>query len=365
MTHTSLDGAHFYTWVREAWIDDLGAALEDPGCSLPAPSVLEDRSNVYLLFLTARSTRMNVLSIQSHVVHGIVGNKAAVFPLMVKGLSVDPLNVCQLSNHTGHGAFSGNRMTGEQVDEISDGLNVIGALSTYDIAITGYVGRKDALTSVARLVKRVLDATQQTGRRCLYLCDPVLGDDGSLYVPADVVPLYGDLLPLSHATTPNGFEAFTLTGIQPDSITAAADCCRAIHSQGPRLVVISSLVGLPLESDAGKFVIAFVSFQLPSGERHMYYARVPKVSGKFAGTGDLLSALVASDLHDVFDGCDLAERFGIWCSTVLDILLATAAHTAEGKLAQSVKGFTELRFGDCIDHLRRGVCKVAVTAVDV
>ena len=61
--------------------------------NLPAVSVIVDR--------------MNILSIQSHVAYGHVGNDAAVFPLQRMGVEVWPIHTVQFSNHTGYGSFTG------------------------------------------------------------------------------------------------------------------------------------------------------------------------------------------------------------------------------------------------------------------
>lgn len=50
---------------------------------------------------------MNILSIQSHVAYGYVGNRAATFPLQRLGFDVWAVNTVQFSNHTGYGAWKG------------------------------------------------------------------------------------------------------------------------------------------------------------------------------------------------------------------------------------------------------------------
>jgi len=118
------------------------------------------------------------LSIQSHVVHGYVGNKSATFPLQLLGFDVDTLNSVQLSCHTGYRTFRGQVLDGEQLQAILDGLEENG-LMAYSHVLTGYVSSATFLRKIATAV--------QTARRfnpgAVYVCDPVMGDHGKLYVP--------------------------------------------------------------------------------------------------------------------------------------------------------------------------------------
>ncbi|KAJ1550397.1 hypothetical protein HK405_000710, partial [Cladochytrium tenue] len=166
-----------------------------------------------------------VLSIQSHVVHGYVGNKAATFPLQLLGFDVDPLNAVQFSNHTGYRHFSGERLEGPQIKKLLDGLEANGMLGEYTHILTGrshqarlnpftsanrYLGRASSLEVIAEFVKRL----RAVNPKVVFVLDTVMGDEGALYVPAELVPLYRDtLLPLADVVTPNAFEAEQLTGI--------------------------------------------------------------------------------------------------------------------------------------------------------
>ena len=114
-----------------------------------------------------------VLCIASHVVHGYVGNRAAVFPLQVLGFDVDVINSCQLSNHTGYPTFKGDFLSGSQLDNLVDGLQS-NQLLDYDYVLTGYIRNEGFLASVIRL----LDMIKLHRPSVRYICDPVLGDHG-------------------------------------------------------------------------------------------------------------------------------------------------------------------------------------------
>ena len=117
-----------------------------------------------------------VLSIQSHVVHGHVGNKSAVFPLQLLGFEVDPINSVQFSNHTGYSkGFRGQVLQGDQLWELVEGLDANELLS-YTHLLTGYIGSKSFLETVLRVLRRLREVNPDL----IYVCDPVLGDNGKL-----------------------------------------------------------------------------------------------------------------------------------------------------------------------------------------
>jgi len=116
-----------------------------------------------------------VLCIASHVVHGYVGNRAAVFPLQVLGFDVDVINSCQLSNHTGYPSFKGDFLSGTQLDTLVEGLES-NHLLDYDYVLTGYIRNEGFLGSVIKL----LDLIKQHRPTVRYICDPVLGDHGKV-----------------------------------------------------------------------------------------------------------------------------------------------------------------------------------------
>ncbi len=120
------------------------------------------------------------------MVHGYVGNKSATFPLQLLGFDVDPLNSVQLCNHTAYKVFKGQRLDGEALDAIVDGLRQNGLLATYSHVLTGYVSSVTFLTAIASAVKDIRAANPGA----VYVCDPVLGDHGKLYVPAELIPVY-------------------------------------------------------------------------------------------------------------------------------------------------------------------------------
>ncbi|XP_034754349.1 pyridoxal kinase-like [Etheostoma cragini] len=150
-----------------------------------------------------------VLSIQSHVVRGYVGNKSASFPLQVLGFEVDSINSVQFSNHTG------------KTDE----------------TLTGYT--RD--TSFLEMVVDIVQELKRANPNLVYVCDPVLGDHGSMYVPQNLYPVYKNkVVPVADIITPNQFEAELLTGKNISTEKDAVEVMDLLHAMGPDTVVITS-----------------------------------------------------------------------------------------------------------------------------
>eukprot|EP00601_Ochromonadales_sp_CCMP2298_P015984 CAMPEP_0173221770 /NCGR_PEP_ID=MMETSP1142-20121109/2898_1 /TAXON_ID=483371 /ORGANISM="non described non described, Strain CCMP2298" /LENGTH=408 /DNA_ID=CAMNT_0014149823 /DNA_START=114 /DNA_END=1337 /DNA_ORIENTATION=+ len=179
-----------------------------------------------------------VLSIQSHVVSGCVGNKAAVFPLQVLGFEVDYVNSVQFSNHTGYPmGVKGTVLSGTELLSLLDGLSLNHLTHSYEYVLTGYIGSETFLDSVLR----VLDKVKEDSPGMRYVCDPVLGDNHQYYVPQALVQIFREkLIPRAYMITPNQFEAELLTTTTIDSETAAVSALLALHSLGPQIVMLTS-----------------------------------------------------------------------------------------------------------------------------
>ncbi|MBZ3871429.1 Pyridoxal kinase [Sciurus carolinensis] len=170
-----------------------------------------------------------VLSIQSHVVRGYVGNRAATFPLQVLGFEIDAVNSVQFSNHTGYTHWKGQVLNAQELHELYAGLKLNG-VNKYDYVLTGYTRDKSFLAMVVDIVQEL----KQQNSKLVYVCDPVMGDkwngEGSMYVPEDLLPVYREkVVPVADIITPNQFEAELLSG-------------RKIHSQEEALAEACGLV---------------------------------------------------------------------------------------------------------------------------
>lgn len=248
-----------------------------------------------------------VLSVQSHVVHGYVGNRAAVFPLQLLGFEVDVINSVQFSCHTGYPSLRGQRLQGEDLEALVQGLAENKVLDHTHL-LTGYIGTPSFLREVVRL-------RGMLPQDCCYICDPVLGDNGVLYVPRDLVDVYREeVLPVVTVLTPNQFEAELLTQRKIGNLLEAAAACDALHAHGIRTVVLTTL-DTPDATCGGEAVAMLLS----EVSRLKWLLQLPFITGgPFTGTGDLTAAMILAwtQLHP-HEAPEALERVGAVLQAVL------------------------------------------------
>jgi pyridoxine kinase len=224
---------------------------------------------------------MNLLSIQSHVVFGHVGNSAAVFPLQRIGVEVWPIHTVQFSNHTGYGGFKGRVFDASLIRELVAGIEQRGVLGTCDGVLSGYVGDADigaAILDAVASVKRANPAAR-------YCCDPVTGDAGrGIYVREGVAEFMKEqAVAAADVVTPNQFELDYLSGRASTTISQARDAVKAVHDLGPRAILVTSLHTAETPADAIDL--------LASDGSGCFLLRTPKLPLAVNGAGDAIAAL--------------------------------------------------------------------------
>jgi pyridoxine kinase len=187
---------------------------------------------------------LNVLSIQSWVSFGHVGNAAAIFPLQRMGIEVASIHTVQFSNHTGYGAWRGAVYAPESITELVQGMAERGALENIDGVLSGYMGSAGTIEAVRDAVSRV----RRANPNALYCCDPVMGDYGrGVFVQANIPDaIKAQAIQIADIVTPNQFELELLTGqtieTLPDALAAARALRETIRMGGSRIVLLTSLV---------------------------------------------------------------------------------------------------------------------------
>ncbi|XP_008543892.1 pyridoxal kinase [Microplitis demolitor] len=249
---------------------------------------------------------LRVLSIQSHVVSGYVGNKSATFPLQLLGFEVDAINSVQLSNHTGYKVTKGDILNDKNLSQLVDGL-VANDLHHYSHLLTGYVGSASFLEQIAQLIP----VLKKKNPNLIYLCDPVLGDDGKLYVPEELIEIYKKkIVPLADIITPNQFELELLTDKKITTIDDVKIAMKYLYEQGPKTVVVSSIdINDDLTAIAGK-----------SKDEKMIKIDIPKIPLSYVGSGDLFAALFLA--HSTLQS-NLKEALEKTINTLHAVLLKT------------------------------------------
>ncbi|XP_017776523.1 PREDICTED: pyridoxal kinase [Nicrophorus vespilloides] len=277
-----------------------------------------------------------VLSIQSHVVSGYVGNKSATFPLQILGFEVDTINSVQFCNHTGYAAVKGQVLTDKDLGDLVEGLATNNLDTNYSHLLTGYIGSPAFLKRVASLV---IDLKAKN-KELIYVCDPVMGDNGKMYVPAELLPIYKEVvIPLADILTPNQYEVELLTERKIKTVEDAWKSIDILHDIGCKTVFLSSS---ELGSEGNLLALASTI----KGERKRVIMSIPKLNATFTGTGDLFASLLLAWMYST-DDIQLA----------MDKTMATIQHVLQKTLKYaSVIGIStgslELKLIQCKEEIQ-------------
>ncbi len=224
---------------------------------------------------------MNVLSIQSHVAYGHVGNASAVFPMQRLGVEVWPIHTVQFSNHTGYGSWKGRVFDGPAIEELVDGIAERGVLERCDGVLSGYMGSADIGNAILGAVERV----RALNSKALYCCDPVIGDVGrGVFVRPGIPEFMRDqAVPAADIITPNQFELDYLSGLVTGTLSDVKQGISTVQRFGPKAVLVTSVETRETPDDAVDMI---------AGEAGRFWrVRTPKLSLSVNGAGDAIAAL--------------------------------------------------------------------------
>ena len=254
---------------------------------------------------------MNILSIQSHVAYGHVGNSAAVFPLQRIGVEVWPVHTVQFSNHTGYDGWRGDVFSGEAIRLVVQGIEERGVLGECDGVLSGYLGSSDIGEAVADAVVRVKSANPAAR----YCCDPVIGDAArGVFVRAGIPEFIKErMLPLADVVTPNQFELEYLAARASTTSAGLAAAVEAVHACGPRVVFVTSLHTEETPDDCIDLVV--------SDGTDRCRLRTPRLPIDVGGAGDAVAALFFA--HYLQLG-SVAEALALAASSLFGVLNRTA-----------------------------------------
>jgi pyridoxine kinase len=241
---------------------------------------------------------MHVLSIQSSVAFGHVGNSAAVFPLQRLGHEVWPVHTVNFSNHTGYGAWRGPLLPAADVREVITGVEERGALAEVDVVLSGYQGGEDIGEVILDAVARVKAANPEA----TYTCDPVMGNAKSgCFVHPSIPDLLRDrVVPQADLITPNQFELGYLTGTEPGSLESTLDSVEKARAMGPSSVLVTSVE----RPDRAEGTIEMLAVT-PEGA---WIVQTPLLPMKANGSGDVTSALFTAHYRSTGDAADALAR---------------------------------------------------------
>lgn len=224
-----------------------------------------------------------VLSIQSHMTYGRSGNRAAVLPLEVNGIQVDPLNTCHYSAHTAYPYHNGQILSVQQLRDTISALETNGILHSYTHLLTGYLGD-------AAIANEIYSIKAKLGNEIAYICDPVLGDQGKFYTKSEaeeqlkIMRKY--LVGCAETITPNAYEAMWLTGMRSmGNVHEMLEIVDKLHELGPKNVIISST-----EWDRRFTVFSW------NNKEYQCAIETPSFNRKFEGPGDVFASLLLANM---------------------------------------------------------------------
>jgi pyridoxine kinase len=264
--------------------------------------------------------RMSVISIQSQVAYGHVGNSAAMFPMQMHGIDVVAVPTTLLSNRPGYPTIRGRVLDAQLVSDLLLGIEERGAVETSQMILSGYLGSPEIAAVVAEFVARA----KARNPKLAYCCDPVLGDrDRGLFVHADIPPLVRDLMcPLADIITPNHFEFEWLCGAKTTTSDQMIAQAQTLLGRGPSTVVVTSA---ELEDTPNDEIETLAVERTEDGFK-AWRVRAPKLPISPSGTGDLFASLLVSAR---ISGADTPEALGHAASAIFAVLERTAIRGTE------------------------------------
>lgn len=254
----------------------------------------------------------NVLSIQSHVVYGYAGNKAAVFPMQLLGIDTWALNTVQFSNHTQYGKWKGMVIPKEQIGEIAQGIAEIDALHECDAVLSGYIGAAEQGEEILAVVAKI----KALNPNAIYFCDPVMGhpDKGCIVAPGVAEFLRDEAMAQADIIAPNLVELRELTGLPVENFEQAIEAINVILSKGPKRVLVKHLSRVGKDPSQFEMVLANQDgIYHISRPLHEFVGRDP------VGVGDLTSGLFLANLLNGKSDLDAFEHTANAVNDVMSI----------------------------------------------
>lgn len=241
-----------------------------------------------------------VLSIQSSVVYGHVGNQAATLPMQLSGINVWPFYTVQFSNHTQYGKWKGMSIPFGELSSIIDGIDELGKLQQCDALLSGYLGDKQHCEEIKYALKKI----KKHNPNVIYFCDPVMGDSQKGCIVTEGVEAFftDDALQLADIIGPNIYELGIMSGRKIQSFEDVINAAKQLVKSGIKKVLVKHLG--PFSCDEEMFEMLLVT-----QEQVLHIARpLYKFSKQPVGVGDLICSVMLASLLNGFDDKQALER---------------------------------------------------------
>lgn len=251
-----------------------------------------------------------ILSIQSSVAYGHVGNSAATFPLMRRGIETWPVLTVHFSNNTSYPGWKGPLLRPEDVHDVVSGIDDLGVLPQVDAILTGYQGAPAMGAEILKVVELVRERNPQV----MWCCDPVMGDVGrGMYVLPGIPEFMRDeVVPATDVLTPNHYELNFLTGRETRTTAEIVEAARELMARGPKTILVTSAV----IDGAAPDTVSMLAVDADGA----WAVTTPLLGRTFTGSGDLTSSMFLAALTE---GKTLAEALGQTADIVFSVLKVT------------------------------------------
>jgi pyridoxine kinase len=279
-----------------------------------------------------------ILSIQSSVAYGHVGNSAVTFPLMRMGVKVWPVITVHFSNHTGYRSWRGPLLRARDLSEVVRGIDELGVLGEVDAVLSGYQGGED----IGAMILEAVALVKLRNPAAIYCCDPVMGDaDRGCYVRPGIPELMRHrIVPAAQVVTPNQFELESLTGLPVSTVPEVLNAVDAVRRLGPEVVLVTSVVA----QDGPPTAIDMVAVSTEGA----WQVTTPRLPQTFTGSGDVTAATFLASLLGTRS---LPSALAHTAAVIYGLLVITAASggtelaliAAQDQFADPSYGFEPMR----------------------
>ncbi|KAK9418215.1 putative Proliferating cell nuclear antigen [Seiridium unicorne] len=231
------------------------------------------------------------------------------------------------------GQWKGTRVSAQEITDLWGGLKQ-SYLDRFDMMLSGYVPGAAAVEAVGNIAKELKDKSKAKPGSFFWVLDPVMGDNGKLYVADDVVPAYRGLVHHADLILPNQFEAEQLSEVKITDSASLRQAIEVLHTKFniPHIVITS--VSLPLsgsQTPSNTRTMSVVgSTKTSTGSPRLFKILFPVFDCYFSGTGDMFAALMVSRMREaVYNAGNDLRQTESWLSRdevqPLDLPLAKAA----------------------------------------
>ncbi|KAL2889279.1 pyridoxal kinase [Ceratocystis lukuohia] len=215
------------------------------------------------------------------------------------GCDVAALNTVQFSNHTGYGKWKGSRVTAEEISELYDGLKQ-SYLDDFDMMLSGYIPGAAAVEAVGKIGLDLRRRAEKKPGSFFWVLDPVMGDNGKLYVAPEVVPAYKSIIQYADLISPNKFEAEQLSDVKITDMASLKNAVSELHSRYriPHIIITSVSLDSPSGNSDAKQLCVVGSTCTSDYKARFFKVRFPAIDCYFSGTGDMFGALTVVRMRE-------------------------------------------------------------------